>query len=190
MIHGEFKDKLASLVERVNSPKSRDADLSKADKDFVFEYYPRVTGRYFHKSKCSECFKDAIIQMNLIYNKTKQIDMKNSGFKLRNGVVLHSQSGNGVLSFKNLTDERAIAFIVEFAERKVDLLKQGMFAAVPDNYDDLIVAYYQKLEDEANGVNKEPVKADNVTEATTAPSEVKTPVKRTRTPKKSAKTSK
>lgn len=116
--------------------------LSKADKEFVHDYYKRVTNKFFHPTRCGRCYEDAIIEMYCKYKKDKTMNNENTGFKLRNGAIVHSRIGNGVLSYKNLTDERAIAFIIEFP----DLLKSNKFAQVPKNLQELIANYKESKE--------------------------------------------
>ena len=112
----EFTQQIEDLKARYNG------DLSNIDKKFIQLNYERVTGKTFNKRGCNQCYKDAIIEMYIMYKKNGF--MKENKYILKRGKVLHYKGE--VYTRQNITDEIAANYLEDFPSQS------DLFEAIPE----------------------------------------------------------
>lgn len=134
MTRAEFENNLNRLVTNIG------IGFSNEDKIFIEKAYRMALNKFFVRTSCGQCYKDALIEIYTEYRKNKTLNMENSKFRLRNGALLQSNILPEVVSFKNLTDELAVKFLYHHPELK------EYFAEIPDNLNSLLSKYKKSLE--------------------------------------------
>lgn len=124
MLKIEFENNLNRLNENKGG-------FSMSDRELIEKFYFMVLGKYFKRTNCGDCYKDALIEINIRYKKTNTIN-KMSNFKLKNGVVLISNQIPDVMSYKNTSDILSIKFL------KINPDFINFFAIYPENWEELV----------------------------------------------------
>lgn len=116
---------MKELMERLKELGGK-TSLSLLERQEIEEKYELVLDMKFRKTSCSDCYKDAIIEMySYLSTHGKCRDKRN--YKLKSGVVI--QMGFGSPDFytnKNLTDEIAEKYLRKFPDN-------GCFFAILPN---------------------------------------------------------
>lgn len=108
------------------------ASLSSSDKAEIENLYTIVLDKKFVRTSCSDCYKDAVIEMIVYLKKNGKIKEK-SDYGLKNGVVLQMEFGSSEMyTNANLTDEIAEKYL----ERYPDNIKY--FSKKPDDWKERI----------------------------------------------------
>lgn len=77
--------------------------LTLKDKARIEELYLELLGRELKRTTCSDCYRDAVIEIKIKQRKT----MEKPKYALKNGVVLYQHSTGKVFSNFNITDKIA-----------------------------------------------------------------------------------
>jgi len=160
----DFENTLNRLV--TNNVKNN-TGFSSEEKVFIEDACKWVLGRIFNKTSCGSCYMDTLIEVNVRYSKTKQINMIDSSFKLKNGAILRSEKIRDIVSFKNITDEVCVKFLYHHPE----LINK--FSQVPDNLNQLIADY-------GNSIEKEPITGKEPDKVIQGTKVIKKPAKKDR----------
>lgn len=108
------------------------ASLSSSDKAEIENLYTIVLDKKFVRTSCSDCYKDAVIEM-IVYLKKNGKMKEKSDYGLKNGVVLQMEFGSSEMyTNANLTDEIAEKYL----ERYPDNIKY--FSKKPDDWKERI----------------------------------------------------
>lgn len=100
--------------------------LSPDDKVTIATMYPIVLGKPFHRTKCNDCYRDAVIEMYLQLTKHGTM-IGELQYRLRAGIIIHSPLfyGGKVFSNANLTDDIAREYLAMFPN------KRSIFDSIP-----------------------------------------------------------
>ena len=106
MIVLEVVDKLKELGGKTS--------LSLSDKQDIESLYKEVLDKTFVKTSCSDCYRDAVIEMSVYLNKNGCMKEK-SNYGLKNGVLLQMSFGDSKFyTNANLTDEAAETYLGKY----------------------------------------------------------------------------
>nr|DAS23954.1 MAG TPA: hypothetical protein [Caudoviricetes sp.] len=106
--------------------------LSSSDKSDIEVIYHEVFGRTFIRTSCSDCYRDAVIEMYSYLKKYGKMKEK-SNYALKNGVLLQVGFGSSEMyTNNNLTDEAAERFLAENPKGIV------LFALTPSNWEERV----------------------------------------------------
>ena len=87
------------------------SDLSSFDKQEIESLYKQVLAKTFVKTNCSDCYRDACIEMILQLKRYGKMKEK-CNYSLKNGVLLQVAFGSGeFITNANITDENAEAYL-------------------------------------------------------------------------------
>ncbi len=84
--------------------------LSASDKSEIILLYGSVLGKTFVKTSCSDCYRDAIIEMYLYLKRNGKMKEK-SNYTLKAGALIQDSFGGNMYTNDNLTDEIAEKFL-------------------------------------------------------------------------------
>lgn len=102
--------------------------LSISDKMEIERMYKEVTGKDFIKTSCNDCYKDAVIEMNIYMKKNGKMKEK-TNYGLKNGVLLQMDFGSSEMyTNENLTDEVAERYLAKNSNRA------NYFAVMPTDW--------------------------------------------------------
>lgn len=102
--------------------------LSISDKVEIERIYKEVTGKDFIKTSCNDCYKDAVIEMNVYIKKNGKMKEK-TNYGLKNGVLLQMDFGSSEMyTNENLTDEVAERYLAKNSNRA------NYFAVMPTDW--------------------------------------------------------
>ena len=120
--------------------RGRFTALSASDKKSIEEVFETVFQRPFIRRSCSDCYRDAVIQL-LTYLKKNEPMEKRSNYKLKPGIILRFDGDTQLYNNFNLTDE--------IAEKKLRNNKKaiGLFYAYPQDWEDRISFVKADIED-------------------------------------------
>ena len=106
--------------------RERMTALSPDDKFTIATMYPIVLGKPFHRTKCNDCYRDAVIEMFLQLTKNGTM-ISELQYRLRAGIIIHSPLfyGGKVFSNANLTDAIAKEYLTMFPN------KRSIFDSIP-----------------------------------------------------------
>lgn len=122
------------VIEVVNRLKELGsvASLSSSDKSEIESLYALVLDKKFVRTSCSDCYRDAVIEM-IVYLKKNGKMKEKSDYGLKNGVVLQMEFGSSEMyTNANLTDEIAEKYL----EKYPDNIKY--FSKNPDDWKERI----------------------------------------------------
>lgn len=106
------------------------APFSLEQKHLVSEVYPVIMGRRFHRTACSRCWHDAVIEMTVTIRKKIKPEpiMANCEYHMRAGFIIRSPKvgGGRIYTNNNLTNEVAAQYLELFPH------KRDMFDKVPE----------------------------------------------------------
>ena len=106
--------------------------LSSSDKSDIEVMYHEVFGRTFIRTSCSDCYRDAVIEMYSYLKKYGKMKEK-SNYALKNGVLLQAGFGSGEMyTNDNLTDEAAERFLAGNSKGIV------FFALTPSDWEERV----------------------------------------------------
>jgi hypothetical protein len=114
------------ILLKLEEMKARLSGLSLSDKSLIEKIQPQVLRRPFVNSGCSDCYKDAVIEMYTYLKKHSLMEKVN--YLLCAGVVLHSAEEPDVYTNANLTDEIAEKYLKNNPKRI------GLFASFPADW--------------------------------------------------------
>lgn len=116
----EVVDKLKELGNKV--------PLSSSDKSDIEVMYHEVLGRTFAKTSCSDCYRDAVIEMYSYLKKYGKMKEK-SNYALKNGVLLQMAFGSDEMyTNDNLTDEAAEKYLANHPKGN------SLFSVMPNDW--------------------------------------------------------
>lgn len=92
------------------------ASLSSSDKAEIESLYALVLDKKFVRTSCSDCYRDAVIEMSVYLNKNGKMKEK-SEYGLKNGVLLQMGFGSAEMyTNANLTDEVAEKYLAKYPD--------------------------------------------------------------------------
>lgn len=92
------------------------ASLSSSDKAEIESLYALVLDKKFVRTSCSDCYRDAVIEMIVYLNKNGKMKEK-SEYGLKNGVLLQMGFGSAEMyTNANLTDEVAEKYLAKYPD--------------------------------------------------------------------------
>ena len=122
------------VIEVVNRLKELGsiASLSSSDKAEIESLYALVLDKKFVRTSCSDCYRDAVIEMSVYLNKNGKMKEK-SEYGLKNGVLLQMGFGSAEMyTNDNLTDEVAEKYLAKYP----DNIKY--FSKKPDDWEERV----------------------------------------------------
>lgn len=105
--------------------------LSNSDKSDIALLYSFVLGKTFVKTSCSDCYRDAIIEMYLFLKKNGKMKEK-SNYSLKAGALIQDAFGGNMYTNDNLTDEVAEKFLASNPKGI------AFFASQPNDWEDRV----------------------------------------------------
>lgn len=145
-------------VKEIGDRFDKTGTLSLSDKQSIERLYYLTFGKYFTRTHCGDCYKDALIMIRLHLKKGGKQMAKSSEFVLKRGVVLATPGVASVLSGRDVPADLVVAHLAKFPN------KISYFEEYPDNWMKLVEDFknpkVQKTEaktgkvdtdDEANG---------------------------------------
>lgn len=114
-------------MKLIEGLRGRMSVLSPDDKVTIATMYPIVLGKSFHRTKCNDCYRDAVIEMYLQLTKHGTM-ISELQYRLRAGIIIHSPLfyGGKVFSNANLTDDIAREYLAMFPN------KRTIFDSIPN----------------------------------------------------------
>ena len=108
------------------------ASLSSSDKAEIESLYALVLDKKFVRTSCSDCYRDAVIEMSVYLKKNGKMKEK-SEYGLKNGVLLQMGFGSAEMyTNANLTDEVAEKYLAKYP----DNIKY--FSKKPDDWEERV----------------------------------------------------
>lgn len=105
------------------------SSLSSSDKSSIAALYQEVLGRMFVRTSCSDCYRDAVIEMYSYLRKNGKMKEK-SNYALKNGVLLQMNFGSSEMyTNDNLTDEAAEKYLAANPKGI------SLFSVAPDDWE-------------------------------------------------------
>lgn len=105
------------------------SSLSSSDKSSIVVLYQEVLGRKFVRTSCSDCYRDAVIEMYSYLRKNGKMKEK-SNYALKNGVLLQMNFGSSEMyTNDNLTDEAAEKYLATHPKGI------SLFSVAPDDWE-------------------------------------------------------
>lgn len=105
------------------------SSLSSSDKSSIVVLYQEVLGRKFVRTSCSDCYRDAVIEMYSYLRKNGKMKEK-SNYALKNGVLLQMNFGSSEMyTNDNLTDEAAEKYLASHPKGI------SLFSVTPDDWE-------------------------------------------------------
>ena len=117
---------ISEAMTLIEGLRGRMSVLSPEDKTTIATMYPIVLGKPFLRTRCNDCYRDAVIEMYLQLTKHGTM-ISELRYRLRAGIIIHSPLfyGGKVFSNANLTDDIAKEYLAMFPN------KRTMFDSVP-----------------------------------------------------------
>lgn len=84
--------------------------LTATEKETIANLYAVVFGRRFVRRTCSDCYRDAAIEMYTYLNKGGEL-AENKHYRLRAGKLLHKFGSHDFLANTNITDDLAREYL-------------------------------------------------------------------------------
>lgn len=130
------------------------ASLSYSDKAEIERLYKEVLDKKFIRTSCNDCYRDAVIEMNVYLKKNKNMKEK-SEYGLKNGALLQMGFGSSEMyTNANLTDEIAEKYLAKnpsgikfFAKKPEDWEERVQKRLAPKVNDELIALMVEALND-------------------------------------------
>jgi hypothetical protein len=121
-----------SVTNQLREMKSRfDDGFSTLDRSFLDSLYFTLFGREITNKGCSDCYRDAYIEITTKLNRDKQMPEK-SDFQLKPGAVITFFGSSVAYTNANLTNEVAIRYLTMNRDNS------KMFSYLPSNWEELI----------------------------------------------------
>lgn len=120
-------EEVVNRLEELRSQKG----FSSSDKSEIEVMYHEIMSKDFVRTSCSDCYRDALIEMYITLKKTGKMKEKSS-YTLKNGVLLHEFGSAEMYTNANLTDE--------VAENYLSRNPKGinLFAGYPQDWKDRV----------------------------------------------------
>lgn len=112
---------IMELVEVVDKLKELGGltSFSSTDKSNIERLYKEVLGKEFLKTSCTDCYRDAIIEMTIYIKKNKRMKEK-CNYRLKNGVLLQPEFGSSEMyTNDNITDKVAEKYLAKNPEGEI-----------------------------------------------------------------------
>ncbi len=110
------------LMSRLSEMRSRfDDGFSSSDRNFIERLYASMLNKKVRKSGCSDCFRDAYIELYHYLKKEGKMPNK-PNYVLKAGVVIHPRGTNEFYANTNIPDEVAEAHLAKFPDAINDFL--------------------------------------------------------------------
>lgn len=130
------------------------ASLSYSDKAEIERLYKEVLDKKFIRTSCNDCYRDAVIEMNVYLKKNGSMKEK-SEYGLKNGALLQMGFGSSEMyTNANLTDEIAEKYLAKnpsgikfFAKKPEDWEERVQKRLAPKVNDELIALMVEALND-------------------------------------------
>lgn len=130
------------------------ASLSYSDKAEIERLYKEVLDKKFIRTSCNDCYRDAVIEMNVYLKKNESMKEK-SEYGLKNGALLQMGFGSSEMyTNANLTDEIAEKYLAKnpsgikfFAKKPEDWEERVQKRLAPKVNDELIALMVEALND-------------------------------------------
>lgn len=136
-------------LEQLRGEKS----LNSLEKSEIESLYDEVLGKKFRRTSCTDCYRDAVIEMYLYLRKNGKMKEK-CKYVLKNGALLQIGFGSQKMyTNKNLTDDVAEEYL------RANPSHIDLFAAVPDNWKERTQKTAKKNKDESPRVKEEELTA-------------------------------
>lgn len=143
------------------------ASLSYSDKAEIERLYKEVLDKKFIRTSCNDCYRDAVIEMNVYLKKNGSMKEK-SEYGLKNGALLQMGFGSSEMyTNANLTDEIAEKYLAKnpsgikfFAKKPEDWEERVQKRLAPKVNDELVALMVEALND---GVTADSLKEEFAT---------------------------
>ena len=130
------------------------ASLSYSDKAEIERLYKEVLDKKFIRTSCNDCYRDAVIEMNVYLKKNGSMKEK-SEYGLKNGALLQMGFGSSEMyTNANLTDEIAEKYLAKnpggikfFAKKPEDWEERVQKRLAPKLNDELVALMVEALND-------------------------------------------
>lgn len=97
-------------IMQVTQGLAQNKKMTAAEKETIAKLYAVVFGRQFVRRRCSDCYRDAAIEMYTYLNKGGVL-AEDKHYRLRAGKLLHKFGSNEFLGNNNITDELAREYL-------------------------------------------------------------------------------
>ena len=146
-------DRVLVVLDRLKELGSI-ASLSYSDKTEIERLYKEVLDKKFIRTSCNDCYRDAVIEMNVYLKKNGSMKEK-SEYGLKNGALLQMGFGSSEMyTNANLTDEIAEKYLAKnpsgikfFAKKPEDWEERVQKRLAPKVNDELIALMVEALSD-------------------------------------------
>lgn len=135
--------------------------FSSTDRAFIDTLYLRLFGKPLRRGACSNCYRDAYIEITVKLRKDKRMP-EQSRYKLKAGAVIRFFGEARVYTNANLTDEAAERYL------SGNPLNSAKFATLPADWQTRAAAYVRRKAAADTEAAKEEAKADTATKEATA----------------------
>lgn len=116
--------KASNTLSYLSSLFGRFSALTEDEKLYVEQLYTQIMPRAFvRRSGCSDCYKDALIELQI---KIKNTGMDKQKYRLRNGVLLFDHENKKYYTNSNLTDKIAKDYLKKHPE------ESRFFSEIPE----------------------------------------------------------
>ena len=144
--------------------------FSSTDRAFIDTLYLRLFGKPLRRGACSNCYRDAYIEITVKLRKDKRMP-EQSRYKLKAGAVIRFFGEARVYTNANLTDEAAERYL------SGNPLNSAKFATLPADWQTRAAAYGRRKAAAGTEAAKEEATATAAKEATEATAATKEEVK-------------
>lgn len=129
------------IIKTLQEMKSRYADgFSTLDRAFLDKVYYDLFEREITNRGCSDCYRDAYMEINIKLNKDKNMPKK-SDYKLKAGAVISFFGHSKAYTSANLTNEVAERYLA------MNPNNAKLFAELPDDWRARVAAYAERTAD-------------------------------------------
>lgn len=142
-------------ILQVTQGLAKNKKLTATEKETIANLYAVVFGRRFVRRRCSDCYRDAAIEIYTYLNKGGEL-AENKHYRLRAGKLLHKFGSSEFLANTNITDELAR----EYLRINPDWIR--WFEIYPDNWQEDV---FGKTEPEPEPEQVAETEAEPVAEA-------------------------
>lgn len=142
------------VLTRLIEMKSRyDIGFSSIDRLFLDSLYFTLFGKNLTNRGCSDCYRDAYIEINTKLKRDKKMPEK-SLFKLKPGAVISHFGESKSFTNANLTDKEAIRFLAK------DPSNANLFAELPDDWKSMVDEYLKNCTNDNGSKSNGPTLTD------------------------------
>lgn len=159
-------------LQRINDMKSRfDDGFSSIDRSYLDSIYYYLFSREITNKGCSDCYRDAYIEITHYLSKHKTMPEK-SVFVLKAGAIITFFGESKCYSNANITDEVALRYL------SLNPNNQKMFSSLPKDWEELVAEYTAngevKKEDASDTTEKDAIIAQLTAEVEALKAEIET----------------